>query len=870
MPMASTPPLMYTVATATSVGGEITPTQTIASGQTVSITATPQEHYQFQGWTGDCPIGSQEPTITWTVTTHCSLVAIFEKILYTIEATATAGGSVIGLETRRYAQGQAITLTAVPEENHQFTRWTTTSSVADHCPDLESLRIPTLRMVVQGPCALQAVFGTIPRTITTSIGAGGTIIETQTVAHGEEVTIAITLEAGYALHQWTGDCGVFSSDTTSITFPATRDCTLSAILQKTSHTIITEATSGGVIHGLTEAEQIQGKTVALMAEAEENHVFLTWATDGVACPTIMDPTNPKLSFIVEGPCVIEALFRKVHRTITTSVNEGGRITEAQTVGHGEEVSITVDIEKGYQHKAWTGDCGTFGSGETTIRFQATQDCQVQAILQKVEEDTTDPMNPDPVNPLPITKDCNGQQIPVNDPCPPPTPTTKECNGQQIPVNDPCPPPTPTTKLCHGQQIPVNDPCPPPTPTTKECNGQQIPVNDPCPPPTPTTKLCHGQQIPVNDPCPPPTPTTKECNGQQIPVNDPCPPPTPTTKLCHGQQIPVNDPCPPPTSTTKTCHGIPIPMDEECITPLLTQHANGVTIIINPEIPNPSRFVGQQATVDDIEYTLVDNALLKQRLKADPIHGQPPEAFCTTLVTDMSGLFTNQRFFNQYIGDWDTRRVTTMAYLFRNAVSFDQDISYWDVSQVTDMKALFQGARAFNQDISGWDVSGVTRMVSTFKGARAFNQDISGWDVSRVTDMSTLFQGATAFNQDLSGWDIRAVTSLGGTFEGALSFNQDLSGWDVSGVVSLVATFNGASSFNQDISGWDVGRVVAMSWLFSGATAFDQDLRGWDVRNVSDCRQAACGLPVDQRPAFTCNQSCLLARYANGVTVILHP
>ena len=786
MPMASTPPLMYTVATATSVGGEITPTQTIASGQTVSITATPQEHYQFQGWTGDCPIGSQEPTITWTVTTHCSLVAIFEKILYTIEATATAGGSVIGLETRRYAQGQAITLTAVPEENHQFTRWTTTSSVADHCPDLESLRIPTLRMVVQGPCALQAVFGTIPRTITTSIGAGGTIIETQTVAHGEEVTIAITLEAGYALHQWTGDCGVFSSDTTSITFPATRDCTLSAILQKTSHTIITEATSGGVIHGLTEAEQIQGKTVALMAEAEENHVFLTWATDGVACPTIMDPTNPKLSFIVEGPCVIEALFRKVHRTITTSVNEGGRITEAQTVGHGEEVSITVDIEKGYQHKAWTGDCGTFGSGETTIRFQATQDCQVQAILQKVEEDTTDPMNPDPVNPLPITKDCN------------------------------------------------------------------------------------GQQIPVNDPCPPPTPTTKECNGQQIPVNDPCPPPTPTTKLCHGQQIPVNDPCPPPTSTTKTCHGIPIPMDEECITPLLTQHANGVTIIINPEIPNPSRFVGQQATVDDIEYTLVDNALLKQRLKADPIHGQPPEAFCTTLVTDMSGLFTNQRFFNQYIGDWDTRRVTTMAYLFRNAVSFDQDISYWDVSQVTDMKALFQGARAFNQDISGWDVSGVTRMVSTFKGARAFNQDISGWDVSRVTDMSTLFQGATAFNQDLSGWDIRAVTSLGGTFEGALSFNQDLSGWDVSGVVSLVATFNGASSFNQDISGWDVGRVVAMSWLFSGATAFDQDLRGWDVRNVSDCRQAACGLPVDQRPAFTCNQSCLLARYANGVTVILHP
>ncbi len=78
--LPSTPPT-YTITTTATIGGTITPQQRLPRGQTVRITATPDEHYQLQQWTGDC--GS------FTATKDCSLQASFEAIPYTLTATAT-------------------------------------------------------------------------------------------------------------------------------------------------------------------------------------------------------------------------------------------------------------------------------------------------------------------------------------------------------------------------------------------------------------------------------------------------------------------------------------------------------------------------------------------------------------------------------------------------------------------------------------------------------------------------------------------------------------------------------------------------------------------------------------------------------------
>ena len=62
------------------------------------------------------------------------------------------------------------------------------------------------------------------------------------------------------------------------------------------------------------------------------------------------------------------------------------------------------------------------------------------------------------------------------------------------------------------------------------------------------------------------------------------------------------------------------------------------------------------------------------------------------------------------------------------------IGDWDVSQVTDMTGIFLHEDYFNYDVSNWDVSRVTDMQVMFRHAHIFKQDISKWDVSCVTDM----------------------------------------------------------------------------------------------------------------------------------------
>lgn len=104
----------------------------------------------------------------------------------------------------------------------------------------------------------------------------------------------------------------------------------------------------------------------------------------------------------------------------------------------------------------------------------------------------------------------------------------------------------------------------------------------------------------------------------------------------------------------------------------------------------------------------------------------------------------------------TSGITSMHRLFSNDPDFNADISSWDVSHVVDMSIMFGGDTSFNQNIGAWDVSNVANMGGMFSGAYSFNQDIGQWNVGKVTDMGGMFAGALSFNQDLSGWCVQHI------------------------------------------------------------------------------------------------------------------
>ena len=77
------------------------------------------------------------------------------------------------------------------------------------------------------------------------------------------------------------------------------------------------------------------------------------------------------------------------------------------------------------------------------------------------------------------------------------------------------------------------------------------------------------------------------------------------------------------------------------------------------------------------------------------------------------------------------------------------ISNWNTSLITDMSELFKNKKYFNDNINNWDVSNVINMNGMFYSARLFNKPLDSWDVSYVTNMSEMFYGAPFFNQSLN-------------------------------------------------------------------------------------------------------------------------
>jgi surface protein len=149
---------------------------------------------------------------------------------------------------------------------------------------------------------------------------------------------------------------------------------------------------------------------------------------------------------------------------------------------------------------------------------------------------------------------------------------------------------------------------------------------------------------------------------------------------------------------------------------------------------------------------------------------------TTLMTNMSGMFSGASIFNQPISSWDTVNVTNMSGMFSGASSFNQQIGSWNTANVTTMQGMFQNASAFNQAIDSWNTTKVTTMQGMFQNASAFNQPISAWKTNSVIDMGDMFRDAITFNQPLYIANVHTTLTirLGGTEWQTRIINNDTS------------------------------------------------------------------------------------------------
>jgi len=121
-----TPTITYTLTATAAEGGTVNTTGgTYQSGDSVQVTATPNDEYVFSGWSN----GSTDNPLIVVVSSNQTLSANFIKVTYSLTTTTEGEGTITETivssgKSTDYNSGSVVRLTAVPSSGWGFNGWT--------------------------------------------------------------------------------------------------------------------------------------------------------------------------------------------------------------------------------------------------------------------------------------------------------------------------------------------------------------------------------------------------------------------------------------------------------------------------------------------------------------------------------------------------------------------------------------------------------------------------------------------------------------------------------------------------------------------------------------------------------------------------
>ena len=672
-----------TIITSSIGKGDITETQMVEYGDEVSITATANEHHQLSEWRGDCgTFSNEELTITFNVADNCDVRAVFEEISYTITTTSGEGGTVADPNEFTGNFGDEVTFKAKPQAGYDFVAWKLTGS---GCPTLSDSTISTASFTVSGHCQLEATFMKTPRTITTSSSDGGQITDTLVVDHGDEVSITATVDEFYQLEEWTGDCGTFTKDETTISFIATKDCELEATFTKIPRTITTSATEGGQI---TDNQVLKhGDEVSITATADEFYQLEEWTGD---CGEFSND-ELTISFPVTKDCEINAAFEKIPYTITVTTSDGGSVSESSlTKVQGDSVTLTATIQdEDFQFKEWnligTACPELSDSSNSAVTFIVQGDCEFRALFIPLG------------NTLELAS--NGVTVRVK---------SKFLNLEESLLGS-------VGHIDYGGSrgqveylIVDND-------ALQDLVNMNENVENVC-----TTFVTDmgsmfeettsfNQDIGSWD-------TSKVTDMSRMFLG--------TEDVLHEFNQDIGSWDTSKVTDMREMFSYASSFNQD-IGSWDTSSVTDMSGMFQGTLYAPHNFDQNIGSWDTSNVTDMGGMFFHTLT-----FNQDIGSWDTGSVTNMRSMFTEAIKFNQDISSWDVSNVTNMSFMFALTKAFNQDIGSWDTSNVTSMNFMFAFADVFNQDISNWDVC---KVITSPPEEFSVNSPIDG--TSSIPDFS---------------------------------------------------------------------------------------------------------------------------------------
>lgn len=207
----NTPVYQLTGTAEPTEAGSVTPASAEAEeGESIEITATANEHWEFDRWSGDYT-GVENPTVV-TMDSDKNVTAIFNRLYpltVKIEGEGAVEENVVQQKTTDYTEGTVIELNANPDAGWQFVEWS---------GDINSTNNPET-VLMDGETNVTAIFTEVQYTISTTIDGEGeiTIIPFRDkYSYGEEVTLKAEPSEEWNFVHWDGDVEGTDSEKTII------------------------------------------------------------------------------------------------------------------------------------------------------------------------------------------------------------------------------------------------------------------------------------------------------------------------------------------------------------------------------------------------------------------------------------------------------------------------------------------------------------------------------------------------------------------------------------------------------------------------------------------------------------------------------
>jgi DNA-binding beta-propeller fold protein YncE len=272
------------------------------AGTEVTLTANPDPHSSFEGWSGACSgTGACRVTVSEARSATAAFAAIPQQPL-TVSVGGTGAGSVVsepaGIAcpascTETYNEGSTVTLAAAPDAHNRFVGWAG--------PDCNESVQQTCQITMSAAKAIAAEFAPIPQqALSVAVSGEGAVTGATGIACPSDCSeqfdegAVVTLEAAPAAHHrlatWSGcdfepspgECQVTMGAQRSVmaTFvPVSRQLRVS-VVGAGSVSADVGGISGCGSGGPCSATYVDGETVLLSAAPTLTSTFLGW-TGGV-------------------------------------------------------------------------------------------------------------------------------------------------------------------------------------------------------------------------------------------------------------------------------------------------------------------------------------------------------------------------------------------------------------------------------------------------------------------------------------------------------------------------------------------------------------------------------------------------------------